>query len=90
MKSRPTSKKPEPSGLFRPGMHVVAMCRLVQGDERANPDAKPWEPGWVHAELDDTGFVMQVDRLGLPTVHFPRTGTDVLCFPHEIRILSNP
>lgn len=78
------------------GTRVRATTQIVENDQAPNSEAKPCEPGWVHAVEGDEGKVVHVEPLknlsppdfdaeGLGiTVGFERTGTATLVLDGEV------
>lgn len=70
---------------FHVGEPVIAVDVITEcGNEGVDPDAGPCEPGWLHAEPGDRGWVEYVDASGYPTVRFERTRTATVVFPFEV------
>lgn len=59
------------------GDRVRAMIQVLEEGPGGtpNPDAKPCETGWVHAEPGDLGTVVHVEPGLHPTVRFDKTKT---------------
>ena len=64
---------------------VIAVSLISEdGCDLVDNDAKPLEPGWLHANVGDLGVVEFVDSFGHPTVRFARTGTSTRVCSEEV------
>jgi len=69
------------------GTRVVALCQIVEdGSSPGNPESRPLEGDFIHAEPGEEGVVEDVDsERGIPSVRFNRTGTATIVSDSEIK-----
>jgi hypothetical protein len=86
--------------IIEEGSRIRATSQVVEDGGEPDPNADPFDDGWVHAEPGDEGVVLSINQAvsleeGLEeetaaiTVEFDRTGTVCTVFAPEIELIED-